>query len=65
MRTQKLKEMAELSREEYEEYVADCLKVGSESMDIFTYIVVQQATEEEYMNDMIRDDAIMEAENVS
>ena len=57
--------MTKLSREEYEEYVADCLKVGSEPMDIFTYVITQQATEEEYMNDMIRDDAIMEAENIS
>ncbi len=62
MRTQKLKEMAELCEPEYEEYVLACEEDGTVPMDIFTWVVTEQATQQDYMNDMLRDDAIMEGE---
>ncbi len=65
MKTNKLKQMAELCEPEYEEYVLACEEDGVVPMDIFTYVITEQATKEEYQNDMLRDDALMDAENVS
>ncbi len=63
MRTNKLKQMAELCEPEYEEYVLACEEDGVVPMDIFTYVITEQATEEEYRNDQIRDDLLTEGEN--
>ena len=65
MRTNKLKKLVESSKDEYEEYVNDCLEINMVPMDIFTWVITEQATEEEYRNDMLRDDALMDVENVS
>ncbi len=65
MRTNKLKELVELSRDEYEEYVLACEEDGTVPMDIFTYVITEQATEEEYRNDQRIDDELMDVENVS
>ena len=58
MRTNKIKEIVEVSREDYQEYVDRCIKDGSEPMDIFTFVVTEEATAQEYYNDYLRDEGI-------
>ena len=65
MKTRDLKTLAEESSDEYEEYIAECRKAGLDCLNIWMWIAEQIATEEEYRNDMLRDDALMDAENVS
>jgi len=58
MRTNKIKELVEISREDYQEYVDRCIEDGSEPMDIFTFVVTEEATAQEYYNDYLRDEGI-------
>ena len=61
MRTNELKRIAERDKEDYEEYVNDCLSMNAPPMNIYEWIAMEIATADEYRNDMIRDDMIKDA----
>ena len=60
MRTNIMKNMAEIYKDDYEEYVNIC---KGEPMDIWSWLAMEIATAEEYVNDAARDDALTEGEN--
>ena len=55
MRTNIMKDMAEVYQEDYDEYVNDC---EGEPLDIWSWLAEQIATAEEARNDQMRDDAL-------
>ena len=63
MRSNIMKDMAETYKEEYDEYVNDCIEINTVPIDIWSWIGEQIATAQEYRNDQIRDDALTEGEN--
>ena len=60
MTARQLKDMACDSEEEYEEYMAARKSADLPYMDIWEWLVEQEMTAQEYRNDQIRDDAILD-----
>ncbi len=63
MTSRQLKDKACDMEEEYEEYVAARKSADLSYMDIWTWLVEQEMTEQEYRNNAAIDDAITEGDN--
>jgi len=63
MRSNIMKDMAEACKEEYDEYVNDCMEINMVPVDIWSWIAEQIITAEDYRNDQMKDDTLTEGEN--